>query len=55
MKRTLEGARTATGNLDLTDQQALALVQEFHRPPAGMAALAPDDLAALVRVLEKLR
>ncbi len=31
LQRTLEGARTATGNLDLTDQQALALVQQFHR------------------------
>lgn len=31
LQRTLEGARSAVGNPDLTDEQALALVQELHR------------------------
>ncbi|MGH9556215.1 MAG: DUF4350 domain-containing protein [Terriglobales bacterium] len=36
LHQTLERARTAAGDFDLTDQQALALVQQFHQHAAEM-------------------
>ena len=37
------------------EQTRVALMKEFHRPPAEITALGDDDLRAIERVLIKLR